>query len=115
GLGLDALQRGLQRVERSRGKLAKPHGDAVHYGEARASADADIAVPAERSLEEEGVSARGLLLIEETEDAERRQQVTGKLDGGRAAPKDGSAAGRCARTGLYLHGAARRKRNRVQP
>jgi hypothetical protein len=34
-----------------------------------------------------------LLLIEEAEDAEWRQQITGQLDGGRAAPKAGSAAG----------------------
>jgi len=33
-----------------------------------------------------------LLLIEKAEDAERRQQITRQLDGGRAAPKDGSGA-----------------------
>ena len=38
-------------------------------------AGADVAVPTQRSLEEEGVTP--LLLIEETEDAERRQQITG--------------------------------------
>src|SRR4051812_8495318 len=59
----------------------------------RAAGDADVAVPAERSLEEEGVATWRLLLIEEAEDAERRQQITGKLDGGRAAPKDDSGAG----------------------
>jgi len=48
-------------------------------------ADADVAVAPERSLEKEGVAP--LLLIEETEDAERRQQITGKFDGGRCASK----------------------------
>src|SRR5207253_906163 len=52
----------------------------------------DIAVAAERSLEEEGVSL--LVLIEEAEDAERRQQITGKFDGrGRSASKAGSGKG----------------------
>src|SRR4051812_2214329 len=58
-----------------------------------AAGDSDVAVPAERSLEEEGVATWRLLLIEEAEDAEWRQQITGKLDGGRAAPKDDSGAG----------------------
>jgi hypothetical protein len=50
--------------------------------EARAvSADPDIAVPSERSLEQERVAL--LLFVEEAEDAERRQQITGKFDGGR--------------------------------
>jgi hypothetical protein len=58
-----------------------------------AAAHAHVAVPAERAFEEEGVSAGRLLLVEETEDAEWRQQITGQLDGGRAAPKAGSGAG----------------------
>jgi hypothetical protein len=58
-----------------------------------AAGDADVAVAAERSLEEEGIATGRLLLIEKAEDAEWRQQITGKLDGGRAAPKDDSAAG----------------------
>jgi hypothetical protein len=33
------------------------------------------------------------LLIEEAKDAERRQQITGQLYRGRAAPKVGSGAG----------------------
>jgi len=57
------------------------------------SAHAHVAVAAERALEEEGVAAGRLLLVEEAEDAERRQQITGQLDGGRAAPKDVSGAG----------------------
>jgi len=48
-------------------------------------AHADVAVATERSLEEEGVPP--LLWVEETEDAERRQQITGKFDGGRSASK----------------------------
>jgi hypothetical protein len=44
--------------------------------EARAvTADPDIAVPSERSLEEERVPL--LLFVEEAEDAKRRQQITG--------------------------------------
>jgi hypothetical protein len=54
-------------------------------------ADADIAVPSERSLEEEGIAS--LLLVEETEDAERRQQITGKFDGGWSASKACSGKG----------------------
>ena len=57
------------------------------------AAHAHVAVAAERALEEEGVATARLLLVEEAEDAERRQQITGQLDGGRAAPKDGSGAG----------------------
>jgi hypothetical protein len=60
--------------------------------------DADVAVPAERSLEEEGVV--GLLLVEEAEDAERRQQITGKFDGGDGASKACSGKG-SAWTGDY--------------
>jgi hypothetical protein len=60
---------------------------------ARAAAHADVAVAAKRPLEEEGVAAAFLLLIEETEDAERRQQITGKLDGGGPISKAGSGSG----------------------
>jgi hypothetical protein len=64
----------------------------------RRATDAHVAVTTERALEEERVAARWLLLVEETEDAERRQQITGQLDCGRAAPKAGSGAGfSCAR------------------
>jgi hypothetical protein len=59
----------------------------------RRAADAHVAVASERSLEEERVAACWLLLVEETEDAERRQQITGQLYRGRAAPKVGSGAG----------------------
>jgi hypothetical protein len=59
----------------------------------RRAADADVAVTPQRAFEEERVAACWLLLVEEAEDAERRQQITGQLDGGRAAPKAGSGAG----------------------
>jgi hypothetical protein len=58
-------------------------------------AHADVAVAPERSLEEEGVAP--LLLVEETEDAERRQQITGKFDGGRRASKACSGKGSACR------------------
>src|SRR5262249_59261956 len=79
---LDALRllgskRAAERLERLR-QLAQSEPRAF-------GAHADVAVPTERSLEEEGVPP--LLLIEETEDAERRQQITGKFDGGRSASK----------------------------
>jgi hypothetical protein len=96
---LDGFERGPQRFEwmgreiGSRGELSRREGEPAWL---RAAGSADVAVAAERSLEEEGVAARGLLLVEKTEDAERRQQITGKLDGGRAAPKAGSAVGGCA-------------------
>src|SRR5207253_2526220 len=54
-------------------------------------ADADVAVPPERALEEERIGFR--VLIEEAKDAERRQQVTGKFDGGCRASKAGSGSG----------------------
>jgi len=41
--------------------------------------DAHVAVSSERSFEQERVLL--LLFVEEAEDAERRQQITGKLDG----------------------------------
>ena len=61
--------------------------------EARAIApDAHVAVPSERSFEQERVLL--LLFVEEAEDAERRQQITGKFDGrGRSASKAGSGKG----------------------
>jgi len=58
-------------------------------------ARADVAVPAQRSLEEEGVPP--LLLVEETEDAEGRQQITGKFDGGWSASKACSGKGVASR------------------
>src|SRR5256885_1467507 len=83
-LGARRLQRATKAVQRLRfpperePRLPGPHPD--------------IAVAAKRSLEEEGVSL--LLLIEEAEDAERRQQITGKFDGrGRSASKAGSGKG----------------------
>jgi len=65
------LERAPQRLQRIRLPTER---------EARAvAADPDIAVPSERSLEQERVPL--LLFVEEAEDAERRQQITGKLDG----------------------------------
>ena len=58
-------------------------------------ARADVAVPAQRSLEEEGVPP--LLLVEETEDAKGRQQITGKFDGGWSASKACSGKGVASR------------------
>src|SRR5205823_14108329 len=97
---LDGLERGTKRREGMgrqpafRGQLPRREGQ-PRRGGAVGPADADVAVAAERSFEEEGVAIDGLLLVEKTEDAEGRQQITGKLDGGRAAPKAGSAAGGC--------------------
>jgi len=59
----------------------------------RRAADSDVAVAAQRALKEERIATGSLLLIEKAEDAERRQQITGQLDGSRAAPKAGSGAG----------------------
>jgi len=66
--------------------------------EARAvTADPDIAVPSERPLEQERVPL--LLFVEEAEDAERRQQITGKFDGcgRRSASKADSGKGSACR------------------
>ena len=60
---------------------------------ARRATHSDVAVATQRAFEEERIATFGLLLIEKTEDAERRQQITGQLDGSRAAPKAGSGAG----------------------
>jgi hypothetical protein len=90
-LRLDGFERRAQCLERRSSALSGRERQAP-----RTVADSHIAVAPERSFEEEGVASGRLLLIEETEDAERRQQITGKLDGGRAAPKAGSAAGGCA-------------------
>jgi hypothetical protein len=55
-------------------------------------ADSDVAIATERSFEEERVPL--LLFVEETEDAERRQQITGKLDRcGSSGSKAGSGKG----------------------
>jgi len=54
-------------------------------------ARADVTVPAQRSLEEEGVPP--LFLVEKTEDAKGRQQITGKFDGGWSASKACSGKG----------------------
>jgi hypothetical protein len=78
------FQRATQRLQRP---LLPPQGKPRLAG-----TGTDVAVASERSLEEEGVSL--LLLVEKTEDAERRQQITGKLDGrGRSASKAGSGKG----------------------
>jgi hypothetical protein len=79
GLRLFFAQRGPQRLERLR-----PQREALVAG-------ADVAVAAERSLEEERV-VRGVL-IEEAKDAEGRQQITGQFDGGCDASKAGSGSG----------------------
>jgi hypothetical protein len=109
-LRCDGRERRPQRVERRLGQLRQPgeraaEALAVADGEprrgrgavARAAADADIAVAAERALEEERVASGRLLLVEETEDAEWRQQITGQLyrcrAGGRARSKAGSGSG----------------------
>ena len=78
------FQRATQRLQRLRLPLQRePRLPGPHP---------DVAVASERSLEEEGVSL--LLLVEKAEDAERRQQITGKLDGrGRSASKAGSGKG----------------------
>src|SRR5229473_3252112 len=60
-------RRRAQRIERP---LAGAQGQPL-------LAAAHVAVTAERALEEEGVVF--LLLVEKTKDAERRQQITGKL------------------------------------
>jgi hypothetical protein len=79
-LGVESASQGLQGL----GFLAQRQARAVRAG-------ADVAVTAQRSLEEEGVPP--LLLVEETEDAERRQQITGKFDGGWSASKACSGKG----------------------
>jgi hypothetical protein len=61
---------------------ARPHREA-----AAAAADADVAVPAERPLEEERIGAGWLLQVEKTEDAEGRQQIAGKFNRAGARPK----------------------------
>jgi hypothetical protein len=82
---LDALR--LQGpAQRQEGLLLAPRGEA-----GRAPSHTDVAVASERSLEEEGVAP--LFVIEEAEDAERRQQITGKFDGGWSASKAGSGKG----------------------
>src|SRR5207245_9723279 len=83
-LGPLRFQRPTQRLQRLRLPLQRePRLPGPHPDEAVAS---------ERSLEEEGVSL--LLLVEKAKDAERRQQITGKLDGrGRSASKAGSGKG----------------------
>jgi hypothetical protein len=79
GLRLFLAQRRPQRLERLQ---AQPQAGV---------AGAHVAVTAERSLEEEGV-VRGVL-VEEAEDAEWRQQITGQFDGGCCASKAGSGSG----------------------
>ena len=81
-----------QRVEASAAD-GQPRRRLAPAAAVASSAHAHVTVAAERALEEEGVAAGRLLLVEEAEDAEWRQQITGQLDGGRAAPKDGSGAG----------------------
>jgi hypothetical protein len=82
------LQRAPQRPERV--------GIAAQREARLVRADADVAVAPERSFEEEGVPL--LLFVEETEDAERRQQITGKLNGcGCSASKAGSGKGSACR------------------
>ena len=77
------FQRLAKRLERLR---------LLAQGEPRAiGADPDVAVASERSLEEEGIAP--LLLVEKAEDAERRQQITGKFDGGGSASKACSGKG----------------------
>ncbi len=56
------------------------HPAALHGEAGDAAPDADVAVAAQRSLEEEGVASGCLRLIEETEDAERRQQIAWELN-----------------------------------
>jgi hypothetical protein len=97
-LGLFFAERGPQRLERLCAER-KP-----------LAACADVAVAAERAFEEEGAFERSALfwgaagdackggssvavLVEETEDAEGRQQVTGKFYGGCRASKAGSGSG----------------------
>jgi hypothetical protein len=106
GRALDArlLQRGADRQERILGQMRQralhslPHHQARRRESrcapsvARRSAHAHVAVAAERSLEEEGVAAGFLLLVEETKDAERRQQITGQLDGCRSKADSGSSS-----------------------
>jgi hypothetical protein len=79
-LGVESAAQRLQGLR----FLAQRQARAIRTG-------ADVAVPAQRSLEEEGVPP--LLLVEETEDAEGRQQITGKFDGGWSASKACSGKG----------------------
>src|SRR5262249_25403229 len=111
-LAFDGPERLAERLERALGQVGEPSQRVrppAADGEPRrrlapaaalaATAYSHVAIAAKRALEEEGVAAGGLLLVEEAEDAERRQQITGQLDCGRAAPKDGSGAG-CPWRGL---------------
>ena len=92
-----SAERAVGWTPRANRQTSSSGGSAASSVAWRAS-HAHVAVPAQRSLEQERVTARWLLLVEEAEDAEGRQQITGQLDGGRAAPKAGSGAGSsCAR------------------
>jgi hypothetical protein len=65
------------------------HDEAARAG-AGALGHADVTVATECTLEEEGVAAGCLLLIEETENAEGRQQIARELNRVNAGPKDDS-------------------------
>jgi hypothetical protein len=96
GNGLFSRQRFAQSPQRILG--------ALFDGQPGTVARADIAVAAERTFEEEGVAferpVRGAFTgscgaVEEAEDAERRQQVAGKLNGsGRISKADSES--RCS-------------------